>query len=146
MKIVLSWLREFVPLTAQPREIADDLTMLGLAVESLTQEQGETVFELDITTNRPDCLNHYGVARELAAHYGLPLAPVFGPPSELEPRPRSRGKRKDGIVEIEAVDLCLRYSGLGEKEAGALRRSFRQQYRRRYELYLVGLWSSIARF
>src|SRR5689334_23623088 len=110
MKIVLSWLREFVPLTAQPREIAHELTMLGLAVDSIAQEQDETVFELDITTNRPDCLNHYGVARELAAHYGLPLAQPFGIPKESDARPRVRGKRKDGIVEIEAIDLCLRYS------------------------------------
>ena len=110
MKIVLSWLREFVPLTAEPREIAHQLTMLGLAVDAITHEEGETIFELDITTNRPDCLNHFGVARELAAHYGLTLASPFGLAIEAEARPRARGRRKDGCVEIEATDLCLRYS------------------------------------
>lgn len=109
MKIVLSWLREFAPLTAQPREIAHSLTMLGLAVDAIAHDDGETIFELDITTNRPDCLNHYGVARELAAHYGLTLAAPFGLAPEAD-RPRARGKRKDGLVEIEATDLCLRYS------------------------------------
>ncbi|MSO20166.1 MAG: phenylalanine--tRNA ligase subunit beta [Acidobacteria bacterium] len=114
MKIILSWLKEFVALDAAPRQIAADLTMLGFAVDGLTHEQGETIFELDITTNRPDALNHYGIARELAARYGVSLEPAFGyvPPSALphETKPRARGSRKDGVVEIKATDLCPRYS------------------------------------
>ncbi len=79
--------------------------MLGLAVDTVTTEGDETVLELDITTNRPDCLSHYGVARELAALYGKPLAP-FG---ETGMRQR-RARRRDSIVEIVATDLCGRYS------------------------------------
>ncbi|HEY7679150.1 MAG TPA: phenylalanine--tRNA ligase subunit beta [Terriglobia bacterium] len=105
MKILLSWLREFVPFTVEPKQLATDLSQFGLAVDALSAEGEETVLELDVTTNRPDCLSHYGVARELAAFYKLPLAP-FGEPPHTRPRPR----RKDAMVEIVATDLCGRYS------------------------------------
>lgn len=105
MKILLSWLQEFVPLPTDVRQLAQDLTMLGLAVDTVTTEGSETVLELDITTNRPDCLSHYGVARELAALYGTSLAP-FGESGKRESRPR----RKESIIKISATDLCGRYS------------------------------------
>ena len=110
MKILLSWLEEFVPLERGPRQVAQDLTMLGLAVDTVTTEGDETIFELDITTNRPDCLSHYGVARELAALYGKPLVPLIAaqnyPTESAAPPPR----RKDSVVEIKDTDLCRRYS------------------------------------
>jgi phenylalanyl-tRNA synthetase beta chain len=115
MKILLSWLQEFVPLPPDVRQIANDLTMLGLAVDTVTTEDDETVLELDITTNRPDCLSHYGVAREIAAFYGKPLAPFreLQNGSSLkpsQPEPKLRARRKDSVVEIVATDLCRRYS------------------------------------
>ncbi|MGH9785583.1 MAG: phenylalanine--tRNA ligase subunit beta [Terriglobia bacterium] len=105
MKLLLSWLQEFVSVPAEPRRLADELTMLGLAVDSVTTEDGETVFEIDVTTNRPDCLSHYGVARELAVRHGT-LASSF--PNTLEGKPRAR--RRDPVVAIPADDLCRRYS------------------------------------
>ncbi len=108
MKILYSWLLEFVPISVEAQPLANDLAMLGFAVDSVSTEDGETVLDLSVTTNRPDCLSHYGVARELAAFYGLPLAP-FSPAGEL-PKVHARGRRKDGMVEIVATDLCLRYS------------------------------------
>jgi phenylalanyl-tRNA synthetase beta chain len=110
MKILLSWLEEFVPLEHGPRQVAQDLTMLGLAVDTVTTEGNETVFELDITTNRPDCLSHYGLARELAALYGKPLVPLSAsqnpPPESATPK----AGRKDSVVEIKDTDVCRRYS------------------------------------
>jgi phenylalanyl-tRNA synthetase beta chain len=112
MKILLSWLREFVPITIEPRQLAADLSLLGFAVDSLQTIGDETVLELDITTNRPDCLSHYGIARELAAKYRLALTPVEAASAAAadSARPRSRARRKDGPVEIAATDLCSRYS------------------------------------
>jgi phenylalanyl-tRNA synthetase beta chain len=109
MKILLSWLKEFVPFEKEPRELATDLSLLGLAVDSVTIEGGDAVLEIDVTTNRPDALSHYGIAREVAARYSLPLAPFTAPsPDAAKPRPKAR--RKDSIVEIAAPDLCGRYS------------------------------------
>ncbi|MBI4441774.1 MAG: phenylalanine--tRNA ligase subunit beta [Acidobacteria bacterium] len=106
MKILLSWLKEFVSLPSDVRRLAEDMTMLGLPVDSVTTEGKETVLELDITTNRPDCLSHYGVARELAAFYGRKLKQSA---EAGEPAPAGNSG-PDSIVEIAAADLCRRYS------------------------------------
>jgi phenylalanyl-tRNA synthetase beta chain len=67
MKISPTWLREFVDLKVDTKKLAEDLTAAGLAVE-LTEGQGDSlVFDMEITTNRVDAMNHYGVARECSA-------------------------------------------------------------------------------
>jgi phenylalanyl-tRNA synthetase beta chain len=76
MRILPSWLREFVDVPADNRQLAEALTSAGIAVESIQQEHGETVYEMDLTTNRVDAMNHYGVAREASAIYDVELKPV----------------------------------------------------------------------
>jgi phenylalanyl-tRNA synthetase beta chain len=76
MKLSPQWLREFVELRVDDRKLADDLTLAGIAVESVSGEGTSTVFEMEITTNRPDAMNHYGVARECSALYDLPLKAI----------------------------------------------------------------------
>ena len=76
MRILPTWLREFVNVTADDRQLAEDLTSAGIAVESVAEENGETIYEMDLTTNRVDAMNHYGVAREASAIYGVELKPV----------------------------------------------------------------------
>src|SRR5450755_2700484 len=73
MRILPAWLREFVDVKADDRQLAEDLTSAGIAVESVAEEHGSTIFEMDLTTNRVDAMNHYGVAREAAAIYGVEL-------------------------------------------------------------------------
>ncbi len=73
MKISPQWIREFVDLTVDDRRLAEDLTAIGIAVEGISREGASTVFEMEIGTNRPDAMNHYGVAREAAAFYGMTL-------------------------------------------------------------------------
>ena len=76
MRIIPSWLREFVDVPADDRQLAEALTSAGIAVESVQQENGETVYEMDLTTNRVDAMNHYGVAREASAIYDVGLKGV----------------------------------------------------------------------
>jgi len=104
MKIPLSWLREYVPVEAEPRRLAEALTAAGLAVDAIETVGEETVFELDITTNRVDCMNVVGVAREVAALYGLALRPLETSVTETGP---PAGEALD--VAIEAPDLCGRF-------------------------------------
>ena len=66
MKISAAWLREFVDVKVDDRRLADDLTMAGIAVESISGQGADAVFETEITTNRVDAMNHYGIARECA--------------------------------------------------------------------------------
>lgn len=104
MKVPLGWLREFVPVPQDTARLAEDLTAAGLAVDAILSVGGETVLELDITTNRVDCMNVYGVAREVAALYGLPLAPLEVSLAEAGP---TAAEALD--VVIEAPDLCGRF-------------------------------------
>ncbi len=85
MNILTKWLRHYLPaLPVDDRQLADDLTLRGIAVEGVHSlspfASGEPVghlFEMDITTNRVDAMNHYGIAREAATIYNLPLLPLF---------------------------------------------------------------------
>ena len=67
MKVTYNWLKDFVEIKVAPRALADKLTMAGLEVTSLEEKDGDFVFEIEVTSNRPDCLSVIGVAREVAA-------------------------------------------------------------------------------
>ena len=103
MKISPNWLREFVDVKADERKLAQDLTRAGLAVEGVSGSGADTVFEMEITTNRVDAMNHYGVARECAAIYNAELKPLA---AKL---PRALGKPEFSI-EIKDPELCARFS------------------------------------
>lgn len=104
MRLPLSWLREFVPVAEEPRQLADDLTAAGLAVDAIESVGQDTVLELDITTNRVDCMNVYGVAREVAALYGRGL---HAPDTSLDAQGSPAAESLE--VVIEAPDLCGRF-------------------------------------
>jgi len=81
------------------------LTDVGIGVEGISGSGADTVFEVEIGTNRPDAMNHYGVAREAAAIYDLPLKPASGsglPASAKTDRPFS--------ITVEEPSLCPRFS------------------------------------
>ncbi len=106
MRFVSGWIREFVDIPADERKLADDLTMAGIAIDSVgVAENGETVLEADVTTNRPDALNHYGVAREASVIYDRDLEPYVARVQESQ-----RPAGEVASVEIADADLCGRYS------------------------------------
>src|SRR6476660_10393216 len=76
MKLSAQWIRDFVDLPVDNARLAEDLTSIGIPVEGISGGDADTVFEMEIGTNRPDAMNHYGVAREAAAIYDLPLKPI----------------------------------------------------------------------
>jgi phenylalanyl-tRNA synthetase beta chain len=77
MRVLTTWLRHYLPtLSVTDRQLADDLTLRGIAVEGVHPLASGHLFEMDITTNRVDAMNHYGIAREAATIYNLPLAPL----------------------------------------------------------------------
>jgi len=63
----LSWLKEYVDITLAPESLGERLTEIGLGCEKITKQGSDTIFELEITPNRPDLLSIMGVAREIAA-------------------------------------------------------------------------------
>jgi phenylalanyl-tRNA synthetase beta chain len=108
MKISPQWVRDFVDLNVNYHQLAEDLTLAGIAVESVSGEGDETVFEMDITTNRPDAMNHYGVARECSAIYDLPLKPIE--PKLPAPAPPRGDARHPFPIEIQDQQGCARFT------------------------------------
>ena len=81
MKISPEWLRDFVDLKVDKRTACRRPDLHGLAVEGisdsgLTEAPAQAIFEIEFTTNRPDAMNHYGVARECSAIYDIELKPL----------------------------------------------------------------------
>jgi phenylalanyl-tRNA synthetase beta chain len=107
MKILTKWLRAYLPgLTVDDAQLAEDLTLRGIAVEGIysLREGNGSLYEMDITTNRVDAMNHYGIAREAAAIYGLKL-----PELQFE-LPSAKPTAKPFSVRIEAEDACGRFT------------------------------------
>src|SRR6202049_4735900 len=105
MKVLYNWLKEFVELTAAPEELRTRLSLSGTAVEALEQTAAGPLLDAELTSNRADCLGHYGIAREAAALYRLTLKPV-----EAYPREVAEDATAATRVEIESPDLCGRYT------------------------------------
>ena len=106
MKVSYRWLNEFVSITETAQQLGNRFTNVGLAVDALESAGDDSVFELDVATNRPDCLSHFGIAREVAAIYGTELRP---PKFQL----RESEKRAGDVfsISISDPDLCARYCG-----------------------------------
>jgi phenylalanyl-tRNA synthetase beta chain len=103
LKTSPQWLRDFVDLKVDTAQLARDLTAAGITVEGTTGYGDNEVFEMEITTNRPDAMNHYGVAREASAIYNLPLRPLE---SKLPATPGAA----DFSIEIGDRIGCARYT------------------------------------
>jgi len=107
MKLSSQWIRDFVDLTVDDRRLAEDLTNVGIAVEGISGAGAETVFEMEIGTNRPDAMNHYGVAREAAAIYDLPLKHL----SAVSSQPSAKTTNDAPFpITVEEPALCPRFS------------------------------------
>ncbi|AXC14301.1 Phenylalanyl-tRNA synthetase beta chain [Acidisarcina polymorpha] len=106
MKILSNWLRSYLPeLELADKKLAEDLTLRGIAVEGIFDLGAHgSLFDMDITTNRVDAMNHYGIAREIAAIYNLQLQPL-----QIE-LPAARPVNDPYPITIEAPELCGRFT------------------------------------
>lgn len=104
MIVSWNWLKEYVPLDMSAETLGDRLMMAGLNLESIEDAEGDIAIDLEVTSNRPDCLGQLGVAREAAA--------LFGKTWKLPPaEPKSTGPNTSSVtsVTLECPDLCPRY-------------------------------------
>jgi phenylalanyl-tRNA synthetase beta chain len=105
MKLLYEWLREFVDVTAPASDLRTRLALSGLAIDSIDESAAGPVLDAEVTANRPDCLGHYGVAREVAAIYRLPVNPL-----EITLKESTEKASSVTRVDIESPDLCGRYT------------------------------------
>ncbi len=107
MQVSYEWLKELVDILVNSKEVADRLTMSGFEVEGEELVDNDSIFEISVTPNRPDCLSILGIARELSAAFKVPLKiPEHDIPDIEEYQTES-----DFLVEILQPTLCNRYTG-----------------------------------
>jgi phenylalanyl-tRNA synthetase beta chain len=105
MKVSLNWLTDYVDVAMPAAELAELLTAIGLSCEGVIASESDIVLDIDVTANRPDCLGHLGVAREIAAATGAEFRmPDIG---EL---PASGKAGELTAVEVLAPEMCPRYT------------------------------------
>src|SRR6266404_4475341 len=106
MKVVYNWLKDFVDVTAPSQELASRLALSGTNIGGIEHGPHGAVIEAEVSSNRPDCLGHLGIAREVGAIYKQHL--VFTPP---RPEESPSAKASDAVkVEIQSPELCGRFT------------------------------------
>lgn len=105
MKVLYNWLKEFVDVDASAADLHARLSLRGIAIDSLEDSPAGPVLDAEITANRPDCLGHYGIAREVAAIYRLGVKPA-------NPKLTEAAEKASAVtrVEIESPELCGRFT------------------------------------
>jgi len=105
MRVVYNWLKDFVEVAATPPELASRLALSGTNIAGVENSPHGHVIDTEVSSNRPDCLGHYGIAREVGAIYKLPLKHVAPKPQE------AAAKASDAVkVEIQSPELCGRFT------------------------------------
>ena len=105
MNISYNWLKDLIEIDLAPELLAEKLTRVGLAVEGVHPHGDDYVLDIDLTSNRPDCLSHLGVARELRVITGNEIKT-----GNYQPEPPYPAALASGIVKIEDPDLCHRFT------------------------------------
>jgi phenylalanyl-tRNA synthetase beta chain len=104
MIVSWEWLREYVALEASLEEAVRRLTMAGLKVESQKPVGTDWAIDVEVTSNRPDCLGHLGIARELGVLFGKPLMLPKAAPAEAA----AKSAEATSVI-VECPDLCPQY-------------------------------------
>jgi len=105
MKISLDWLKDYVQIDQNSETLAETLSELGFPMEGIEYPDGDTVIDVEVTSNRGDCLSHIGIAREIAAAAGSELKL---PEIKLA---QDKADVKDLVeVRVDCPDLCKRYT------------------------------------
>src|SRR5689334_18173304 len=105
MLISYEWLKELTETRLEPQEVRERLTMVGLAIDAVEEHDGDAVIDVEVPSNRPDCLSHVGIAREVTVIENSKLHLPASEPIETD------GRSADlTSVEIKDPDLCPRYA------------------------------------
>ncbi|MFM9905340.1 MAG: phenylalanine--tRNA ligase subunit beta [Pyrinomonadaceae bacterium] len=109
MNISYNWLKDLIDIDLSPDELGKKLTNVGLAVEGIHALGNDRVFDIDLTSNRPDCLSHLGVAREIAVITKAETRPVGSVPLENPVTP-GFDPQPSNLVTVKESDLCHRFT------------------------------------
>lgn len=110
MNISYNWLKDLIDLDLTAEETAAALTRVGLAVEGIHRHGEDWVLDIDLTSNRPDCLSHLGVARELSVSTGNPVKVEKRRGGDRLPDAPFPSLLAPDVVRIQDADLCHRFT------------------------------------
>src|SRR4029079_11710180 len=105
MIVSWNWLKDYVKLDLSVDALTHRLMMAGFNLEGVEDVDGDFAIDLEITSNRPDCLGHLGVAREIAALLKTEL-------KYPDSKPAERGPSIEGRVNVEIApdaEWCPQY-------------------------------------
>ncbi|PYS74429.1 MAG: phenylalanine--tRNA ligase subunit beta [Acidobacteria bacterium] len=105
MLISHNWLRELTNTQLTPQELRERLTMVGLAIDAVEEQPADSVLDVEVPSNRPDCLSHVGIAREVSVIESGQLSLPAEQPAKTEGKAGSFTS-----VVINDPDLCPRYA------------------------------------
>jgi phenylalanyl-tRNA synthetase beta chain len=105
MKVSLNWLKDYVAIERSVEAVAEILSDLGLACEGIEHLDDDAVIDVEVTSNRGDCLSYIGIARELAAATGKQLKMPVAEVDESD-----KDVSEFCSVEVLEADLCRRYT------------------------------------
>jgi phenylalanyl-tRNA synthetase beta chain len=105
MLISYQWLKELTDTKLSPPELRERLTMVGLAIDAVEEHDHDAVLDVEVPSNRPDCLSHVGIAREVAVIEKGRMRMPAGEQAKTEGSAASLTS-----VEIKDSDLCPRYA------------------------------------
>src|SRR3954466_10326177 len=105
MIVSWNWLTDYLKLDMPVEVLTERLALTGLNHESTDEVGGDLAIDLEVTSNRPDCLGHLGVAREISVLFDRPLRVP-------DPRPNTGGAAVESVtgVTVEAADVCPRFT------------------------------------
>jgi phenylalanyl-tRNA synthetase beta chain len=108
MLISYNWLKDLIDIDLSADEVAENLTRVGITVEGVHPHGDDFVLDIDLTSNRPDCLSHLGIAREMASITGNNIRMQAGSDSDPEiPLPAVLAY---DVVAIQDPELCHRFT------------------------------------
>ncbi|MBK6751288.1 MAG: hypothetical protein IPG67_15150 [Acidobacteria bacterium] len=110
MNISYNWLRDLIDIDLPPSELGKRLTDVGLAVEGIHEHGEDSVFDIDLTSNRPDCLSHLGVAREIGVITEHKLTAETQEIGEIESEIPMPAVLAGDVVRIDETELCQRFT------------------------------------
>src|SRR6185436_5889446 len=105
MLISYKWLQQLTETILAPEELRESLTMVGLAIDAVEHHDDDQILDVEVPSNRPDCLSHIGIAREVSVIESGKLIPPAAIP------PKVNGPTSEfAAVEILDAELCPRYA------------------------------------
>jgi phenylalanyl-tRNA synthetase beta chain len=105
MIVSWNWLTDYLRLDMSVETLTERLALTGLNLEGIEDVGGDIAIDLEVTSNRPDCLGHIGVAREVAVVFSKPLCVP-------DPRPAASGPPVETMtaVTVEEPEICPRFT------------------------------------